>query len=147
MKDNTLLSRQSLTIKKFRSGYRKKMILKALGDYVFSFEGRCQKKLFSWQKRIEEIRNKNKRAVIWGSGSKGVAFLTTLKIFDEIEYAVDINPYRQGTYMPVTGQEIVSPDFLGEYKPDVVIVMNSVYVNEIKKDLNRLGLAPEILTL
>jgi hypothetical protein len=49
--------------------------------------------------------------------------------------------------MPVTGQEIVSPDFLGEYKPDVVIVMNSVYVEEIKKDLNRMDLAPEIFSL
>ena len=119
----------------------------ALKGYVSSFEGRCQKKLFPWQKQIDEIRKKNKRAVIWGSGSKGVAFLTTLKIFDEIEYAVDINPYRQGTYMPVTGQEIVSPEFLAEYRPDIVIIMNSVYVNEIKKDLIRLGLAPKILTL
>jgi SAM-dependent methyltransferase len=121
--------------------------LEALGKYVSSFEERCQKKLFSWQKRIEEIKKNNKRVVIWGSGSKGVAFLTTLKIFDEIEYAVDINPYRQGTYMPVTGQEIVSPDFLGEYRPDVVIVMNPVYVNEIKQDLSRLGLSPKVLTL
>ena len=49
--------------------------------------------------------------------------------------------------MLVTGQEIVSPDFSGEYRPDVVIVMNSVYVNEIKKDLTRLGLAPKVLAL
>ena len=49
--------------------------------------------------------------------------------------------------MPVTGQEIVSPDFLGEYRPDVVIVMNPVYVNEIKQDLSRLGLSPKVLTL
>jgi SAM-dependent methyltransferase len=119
----------------------------ALRDYVSSFEGRCQKKLFPWQKQIDEIRKKNKRAVIWGSGSKGVAFLTTLKIFDEIEYAVDINPYRQGTYMPVTGQEIVSPEFLAEYRPDIVIIMNSVYAHEIKQDLTQLGLASKILTL
>jgi len=121
--------------------------LEVLGEYVSSFEARCQKKLSPWQKRIEEIRKKNKRAVIWGSGSKGVAFLTTLKILDEIKYTVDINPFKQGTYMPVTGQEIVSPDFLGEYRPDVVIVMNPVYVEEIKKDLNRMDLAPEIFSL
>lgn len=121
--------------------------LKKLGDYVSNFDRRCQKKFFPWQQRIEEIRKENKRAVVWGSGSKGVAFLTTLKVFDEIEYVVDINPYRQGTYMPVTGQEIVSPDFLSEYRPDVVIIMNSVYVIEIKKDLTRMGLAPKMLSL
>ena len=117
-----------------------------LRDYVSNFEGRCRKKLILWQQQIEEIRRKNKKAVIWGSGSKGVAYLTTLKIFHAIEYAVDINPYRQGTYMPVTGQKIVSPDFLGEYRPDVVIIMNPVYVNEIKKDLTRMGLTPKILS-
>lgn len=121
--------------------------LKKIGDYVSNFTERCQKKLFPWQQQIEKIRKKNKRAVIWGSGSKGVAFLTTLKVLYEIEYAVDINPYRQGTYMPVTGQEIVSPEFLAEYRPDIVIIMNSVYVNEIKKDLTRLGLTPKIMTL
>ena len=121
--------------------------LETLGDYVSDFHERCQKKLIPWRQRIEKIRKENKRAVIWGSGSKGVAFLTTLKIFNEIEYAVDINPYRQGTYMPVTGQKIVSPEFLNEYRPDVVIIMNSVYVNEIKQNLTRMGLAPKILTL
>ena len=121
--------------------------LEKIGNYVSCFEERCRKRFFPWQKQMEEILKNSRRAVIWGSGSKGVAFLTTLKICDEIKYAVDINPYRQGTYMPVTGQEIVPPEFLSEYKPDIVIVMNSMYVDEIKEDLKQLDLAPDILTL
>ena len=121
--------------------------LETLRNYVTTFNKRYQEKLFPWQKRIEEIRKKGGRAVIWGSGSKGVSFLTALRVRDEIQYVVDINPYRQGSYMPVTGQEIVSPDDLAKYKPDVVIVMNAMYVKEIKQDLSQLGLAPEILTL
>ena len=49
---------------------------------------------------------------MWGSGSKGVAFLTALNMHTpdcEIEYVVDINPFREGEYMAGTGQEIVSP--------------------------------------
>jgi len=49
--------------------------------------------------------------------------------------------------MAGTGQEIVAPDFLKRYKPDVVIVMNSIYCEEIKRDLTQMSLDPELLTL
>ena len=65
----------------------------------------------------------------------------------EIEYVVDINPNRQNTYMAGTGQKIISPDFLREYQPDLVIVMNSIYYEEIKQTLSRLSLDPEIITI
>jgi hypothetical protein len=85
--------------------------------------------------------------VIWGSGSKGVAFLTTLGLVQEIEYAVDINPYRQGKFMPGTGQQIVSPEFLKSYRPDMIIVMNPIYCREIQSELRRLHVSAEILSV
>jgi hypothetical protein len=78
--------------------------------------------------------------VVWGSGSKGVAFLSALGGGSEIEYVVDINPFRQGKFMAGTGQEIVSPAFLADYKPDVAIAMNPIYRGEIQDDLRRMGL-------
>ena len=98
-----------------------------------------------WKRQIEERNNAGKQIVIWGSGSKGVSFLTTLGLTDEVSYAVDINPHRQGYFMPTTGHEIVSPEFLVELKPDTIIVMNSIYIDEIREQLNSLGLNPEIL--
>ncbi len=83
------------------------------------------------------------RSVIWGGGSKGVAFLTALAD-GRIEYAVDINPHKHGMFMAGTGQEIVDPDLLREYDPELVIVMNPVYVDEIRVRLNALGLSPEV---
>ena len=47
--------------------------------------------------------------ILWGGGSKAVAFLTTLDVREGIEYAVDINPRRSGTFLAGTGQEIVAP--------------------------------------
>jgi hypothetical protein len=38
---------------------------------------------------------------------------------------------------------IVTPDFLQEYRPDVVIVMSPIYRHEIASDLEALDLAPE----
>jgi hypothetical protein len=46
-----------------------------------------------------------------------------------------------------TGQEIISPDFLKDYRPDLVIIMNSVYKQEIERDLAEMGLSPEIIPL
>ncbi len=85
--------------------------------------------------------------VLWGSGSKAVSFLTTLGITDELQYVVDINPHRQGMFMPGTGHAIVSPDFLAEYKPDRVIIMNPIYREEITKMLKERGVEPVISTV
>ena len=100
-----------------------------------------------WAQQLMNIKETNQKAVIWGSGSKGVAFLTTLGITDEIRYCVDINPRKHGMFMAGTGQEIVAPKFLKEYQPDIVIVMNPIYVDEIQSDLEKMGLSPQIKTI
>jgi len=93
-----------------------------------------------WKQEIASLKERGQRAVVWGSGSKGVAFLSALGGGCEIEYVVDINPFRQGKFMAGTGQEIVSPSFLTEYKPDVAIAMNPIYQDEIQDDIARMGL-------
>ena len=65
----------------------------------------------------------------------------------EIEYVVDINPFREGKYMAGTGQEIVSPAFLKRYKPDLAIAMNPIYQPEIKADLEKMGLSTEVVSV
>jgi SAM-dependent methyltransferase len=100
-----------------------------------------------WKRQISELRRTGGRAVVWGSGSKGVAFLTSLNLEGAIEYVVDINPYRQGKFMAGTGQQIVAPEFLQQYKPDVAIAMNPVYKAEIRQDLHRMGLTTTILSV
>ncbi len=101
-----------------------------------------------WRAELARMKAAGQKVVLWGGGSKGVAFLTTLgQTLDDIAYAVDINPIKTGTFMAGTGQEIVAPAFLTEYRPDVVIIMNPVYRAEVTADLAALGLAPEIRTL
>ncbi len=114
---------------------------------VESFTQRSKKKIDDWSEHLKEFSDQGKKVMLWGSGSKGVSFLTTLNNADNIEYVVDINPYRQGYYMSGTGQKIVSPEFLKEYQPDVVVIMNAIYTEEITKDLNSLDLYPKIIPL
>jgi SAM-dependent methyltransferase len=121
--------------------------IEKLKSCVKGFQVKYRSKLSTWRKRLQETRAKDQRLVLWGSGSKAVSFLTTFQVYDDIEYVVDINPYRQGTFMAGTGQEIVAPEFLMEYQPDIVVVMNPVYQEEIQQDLNRMGLSPDLLTV
>ena len=114
---------------------------------VTNFTQQLETTLEKWNRRLSEIRQTGRRVVIWGGGSKGVAFLTKLGITDQIPYAVDINPYKHGTFMAGTGQEIVGPEFLKRFRPDLVIIMNPIYREEIKADLQKLGLSPEILAI
>jgi SAM-dependent methyltransferase len=115
-----------------------------LSQAVEGFRSNYQQVVHRWKQKIRDIRVSGQRGVIWGSSSKCVAFLNTIGITDEIEFIVDINPYRQGKYLPGSGKLIVAPNFLREYRPDVVIAMNPIYLDEIGKDLRTLGLDPEL---
>jgi SAM-dependent methyltransferase len=97
-----------------------------------------------WQRELDAMHADGKRIVLWGGGSKGVAFLTTLGLTDQVAAVVDINPNKTGTFMAGTGHEILAPDGLIELQPDVVIVMNPIYIPEITRELTARGLAPEV---
>ena len=119
--------------------------LDELAAWVRDFPGRFAGQLAYWRGRFADLKARGQTAVIWGSGSKGVSFLTTLGLTDEVAAAVDINPHRQGYFMPGTGHRIVGPADLAQLKPDAVIVMNPIYRDEIAADLAKLGLEPRLL--
>lgn len=121
--------------------------LEALTHDVARFAEHVQPMLERWKGYLEELNQQRQRVVLWGSGSKGVAFLTTLGIREAIAYTVDINPYKHGMYMAGTGQQIVAPAFLRDYRPDVVIIMNPIYRQEIQRDLNAMGLSPTLVAV
>lgn len=112
---------------------------------VAEFSDGSDRKLGNWKDTIKRIKKEKEKAVIWGSGSKCVGFVTTLGVKDEVGFIVDINPLRHRKFIPGVGIQIMPPEFLKAYKPDVVIIMNPVYLNEIKSDLSRMDLSPEII--
>lgn len=94
---------------------------------------------------LDRLRAAGQRAVVWGAGTKGVMFLNLFRDNGVIEYAVDVNPHKQGKYVPGTGHPIVPPESLVEYRPDAVFVMNPLYRGEIADMLSRLHLQPELV--
>jgi hypothetical protein len=112
-----------------------------------SFAAAAARSRAAWLRRLRSWTADGRRTVLWGSGSKAVAFLTTLAVHDEIEYVVDINPYRVGKFLPSTGQKIVAPAFLREYRPDNVVIMNPVYRYEVEQELARQHCQPKVYTI
>jgi hypothetical protein len=119
--------------------------LESMRAKVRDFADDVPRVIAGWRERFARWQADGKRVVIWGAGSKGVAFLTTLGVAKAVGCAVDINPHKHDHYMPGTGHNVVSPDSMQDYRPDVVIVMNEIYTEEIRQQLAALGLEPEII--
>ncbi len=66
--------------------------LEELAREVAYFSEHYPPKLDAWRRDLQRMRQTGQRAVIWGAGSKGVAFLTTLH--------TDISNDRQSVHFP-----------------------------------------------
>ncbi len=118
-----------------------------LRDLVGGFRTALAAKVESWRGSVAERRARGQRIVLWGSGSKGVSFLSAIGQDAAVSHVVDINPHRQGRFMVGSGHPIIGPEALRTLRPDTVIVMNAVYVPEIEALLAGMGLRPEVLAL
>jgi hypothetical protein len=78
----------------------------------------------------------NRPCAIWGGASKGVIFsLLKSRHHQKFDFAIDINPAKQGKYLPLTALEVYSPERAMQSLPadSVVYVMNSNYLGEVRQ--------------
>ena len=92
-------------------------------------------------------RRSGQKVAIWGSGSKCVSLMSSVELGDTLQAIVDINPHKHGKFLAGSGWEIEGPDALTALRPDAVIIMNSIYTEEIRHELATRGLRPELLPL
>lgn len=81
----------------------------------------------------------NEAAVIWGGASKGVIFsLLRARKGHPVKAVIDINPSKQGKFLPLTGLKVQSPEeVLHDLPPKASIyIMNRNYSEEIKSMSN-----------
>ncbi|MGE0766690.1 MAG: class I SAM-dependent methyltransferase [Hyphomicrobiaceae bacterium] len=119
----------------------------SISALVETFGPRVTETQERWGNLIREWHARGKRVTAWGGGSKCVSFLTTLKLDREIAGVVDINPFKQGKFLPGTGHQVIAPKDLKAVSPDVVIIMNPIYVQEISEFLRDIDLAPTIIAV
>jgi SAM-dependent methyltransferase len=118
-----------------------------LRELTRGFAAAVDARMRTWRSDLDEACRRGERVVIWGAGSKGVSYLTALRLGGEIECAVDVNPHKAGKFMAGTGHAIVGPEALVDREPDVVVVMNPIYRDEIARSLDELGLHPKLVTV
>jgi SAM-dependent methyltransferase len=118
-----------------------------LKQLVDKFVMQVNDELGAWRKRLQKMKDDNQKVVVWGGGSKSVGFLTHFNDMNVVKHVVDINPHMQGNFIPGIGIQYVTPEFLRSYNPDVVIIMNGVYENEIGKMLLDMNLEPQLIGL
>jgi hypothetical protein len=77
-----------------------------------------------------------KISAIWGGASKGVLFALHMhRVGAKVDMIIDINPAKQGKFLPATGLQVLSPELA---MPRLtagadIFVMNSNYLNEIQE--------------
>jgi hypothetical protein len=98
-----------------------------------------------WNQRIDGLASADRRVVLWGAGAKGVSLLNALERTTGIGRVVDVNPRKQGSYVPGSATPVVAPDALPGYGPDVVVLANPIYRDEVRSILAGLGQDADIV--
>lgn len=111
-------------------------------DAARRFGDAARLRLDGWRDRMERWGQAGRKVVLWGSGSRATALANMVGLDDRVQAVVDINPHRRGSYVAGTGHPVVGPADLAEIRPDVVVVMNPVYRDEIAALLRQQGLSP-----
>jgi hypothetical protein len=118
----------------------------SLQSMADAFRSGFQSTVSQWVRILQTARQNHQRVAFWGAGAKGVTFLNSVPGASQIGMVADANPRKQEMYVPGTAQQIFPPQQLVRYRPDIVITLNPVYVDEIQSTLSSLGLHPELIS-
>ena len=93
----------------------------------------------NWRDRLERRAASNERVCVWGTGGKGVSFLSSVPP-EHVDSVIDINPDRQARYVPGSAHEILPPEALRDRPPELVVLTNPLYGSEIRSQVASLGI-------
>ena len=79
-------------------------------------------------------------SIIFGAGGKGVMLLNLLKISNlQMPNIIDSNNKIEGRFIPLTGNKIQAPDYLGQFKGQKVFYLNNLYSSEIISQISSIN--------
>ncbi len=93
-----------------------------------------------WLARLRDLGQSGKVAV-WGAGAKGATFANLVDPkCTLIDCVVDLNPNKQGRFIPGTGHPIVAPTDLPDRGVHNAVLMNPNYRGENLQLLAKAGI-------
>ena len=85
--------------------------------------------------------------MLWGGGSKAVAFLSFTRTEGNLNAAIDINPRKANTFLPGSGLPVLSPHQAKTRDPTRIILLNRIYRAEVEHECSHLGINAPIVAL
>ncbi|WP_300712346.1 class I SAM-dependent methyltransferase [uncultured Brachyspira sp.] len=102
-----------------------------------NFEVKAKKIKFELLEFLLKAKKENKKVIAYGAAAKGNTLLNYCGIkSDLIDFVVDISPYKQGKYMPLSHIPIVSENNILNYKPDYILILPWNIKEEIIEQLS-----------
>jgi len=99
-------------------------------NMAYEYARQEAKTIKAWKTKVERLANDGKVAV-WGAGAKGNTFVNLVDRDRElIDCVIDVNPNKQGHFVPGTGHPIVGISQLTKRDIKNAILMNPNYQEE-----------------
>lgn len=111
-----------------------------------AFGAETRERAGQWNRWLRSAADTGRAVALWGASSKAVGFLSALDDITAVRYAIDINPMKQGLFLPGSGLAIQPPEFISTHPVDALVVMNPVYLNEIRSHIQALGASAALFT-
>jgi len=100
-----------------------------------AFARRYEAAISACRERAVELR-KSGRIAVWGAGAKGVTLANLVDPDCElVDCLIDINPAKQGKFVPGTGHPIVGPSDARARSCAAILIMNPNYADEIRNEV------------
>lgn len=98
-----------------------------------------------WLRKLLALKKRGNVA-LWGAGAKGATFANMVDPDCElIDCVVDLNPKKQGGFIPGTGHPIVAPSMLPDRAVTSAVLMNPNYRQENLQLLNKAGIRLDLI--
>ena len=100
-------------------------------------------KICFWKEYFKD--NRPGSVAVWGAGSKGITFANSLPSRMPLAAMVDLNPRKQGRFIPVTAVPVMPPQALKALPVQTIIIMNRQYEQEIARCIEATGIQASTL--
>lgn len=111
--------------------------------------GQLERRLVAhWRAELRSMKEAHSGIGVWGAGAKGVTFVNMIDPGGTLVKAlVDVNPRKQGRFVPGTGHAIIAPERIAQEGLSALVVLNPNYAGEIAAYVAKNNLSARVVNV